>query len=65
MSLDDEDRIYYQRRAEAEVEKAREARHPAAVSSHYRLAEAYLEKAGGDEARGRSGPSGQDAASET
>ena len=36
---------YFRRRAEQELELARRATSPEAVSAHYRLAEAYLQKA--------------------
>jgi hypothetical protein len=40
----EDDRSYYQRRAEAEIERAQEAILPQAVRAHYQLAEAYLER---------------------
>lgn len=39
----DEDRRYYERRAETELEMAAATDHPSACSSHYRLANLYLE----------------------
>lgn len=36
---------YFRRRAEQELELAQRATSPEAVSAHYRLAEAYLQKA--------------------
>lgn len=38
----DDDRSYYQHRAEAEIERAERATEPCAVKAHYELAEAYL-----------------------
>jgi hypothetical protein len=38
-----EEAEYYQRRAEAEVELAQQARHRRAVQAHYELAAAYLD----------------------
>jgi hypothetical protein len=40
----EDDRSYYQRRAEAEVQRAQAATAPAAVQAHYALAEAYFAK---------------------
>lgn len=42
MSQDDE--FYYRRRAEEEVERARQAVDPRIVEFHYALTELYLEK---------------------
>lgn len=42
--MTEEDRAYFQRRAEAELELAQQALRPEAVSAHHRLAEAYLER---------------------
>ena len=39
-----DDRSYYQHRAEVEVERAQAATAPGAVRAHYQLAEAYLDK---------------------
>jgi hypothetical protein len=39
-----DDRSYYQRRAEVETERAQQASLPCAVEAHYKLAEAYLDK---------------------
>jgi hypothetical protein len=39
-----DDRSYYQRRAEIETERAQQAVLPEVVQVHYALAEAYLEK---------------------
>lgn len=38
------DRYYYQKRAEAEIERAQKATLPRVVQAHYQLAEAYLDK---------------------
>ena len=38
------DQSYYQRRAEAELERARRATLKPVVKAHYELAEAYLQK---------------------
>ena len=40
------DGSYFERRAVQEVELAVQATHPAAVAAHYRMANAYLERAG-------------------
>ena len=40
----DDDRTYYQHRAEAEIQRAQRATEPCAVKAHYELAEAYLER---------------------
>jgi len=40
----EDDRSYYQHRAEVEVERAQAAKLPNVVKVHYQLAEAYLEK---------------------
>jgi hypothetical protein len=40
----EDEQSYYQRRAEAEVERAQAATAPAAVRAHYELAEAYFAK---------------------
>ena len=47
MSHDDLE--YYERRAEAEIEAAQQARHRAVVQAHYELASAYLDRIHGDE----------------
>jgi hypothetical protein len=39
---------YYERRAEAEIALAQQARHRAAVQAHYQLASAYLDRIHGD-----------------
>ena len=40
--------IYYQSRAEAEIEAAQRAVHARAVQAHYQLASAYLDRIHGD-----------------
>ena len=40
----EDDRIYYQHRAEVELEIAQKATAPEVVKAHHLLAEAYLEK---------------------
>jgi hypothetical protein len=40
----EDDRSYYQHRAEVEIERAQQATQPCAVKAHYQLAEAYLDK---------------------
>jgi len=49
MSRHDAD--YYERRAEAEIELARQSQSAAAVQAHYQLATAYLDKIYGEDAR--------------
>ena len=39
----DDDRSYYEMRAEAELEQAEHSLHPAAVKAHYLLAGLYLD----------------------
>ncbi len=41
---------YYERRAEAEIELARQSHSAAAVQAHYQLATAYLDKVYGEAA---------------
>lgn len=50
MRTDDDDREYYNRRAEAEIEAASATENPAACRAHYQMAELYLERAYSDEA---------------
>jgi hypothetical protein len=40
--------IYFQSRAEAEIEMAQRAQHARAVQVHYQLASAYLDRIHGD-----------------
>lgn len=42
--MPDNEKSYFERRAEAELERAQSATAPEAVRVHYQLAEAYLEK---------------------
>jgi hypothetical protein len=49
------DRDYYERRAEAEIELARQARHRAAVQAHYEMASAYLDRIHGDQPKSTGG----------
>lgn len=41
--MDEDDAAYFYRRAEAELELAQQAAHPAAVKAHYLLASHYLD----------------------
>jgi hypothetical protein len=43
-----EEVIYYQSRAEAEIEAAQRAQHARVVQVHYQLASAYLDRIHGD-----------------
>jgi hypothetical protein len=49
MAVSDDDRTYYQERAEAEIELAQAADHEGAVRSHYLLAGYYLDRVHSDE----------------
>ena len=40
----DEDRAYFERRAEEEIERARESTDPRSVAIHYALSELYLDR---------------------
>jgi hypothetical protein len=42
-----DDQSYYLRRAEAELDRAQRASHPAAVKAHYVIANHYLDRAYG------------------
>ena len=42
--MSESDSIYYYKRAEAELQQAKQATHPGAVAAHRHLAEAYLKK---------------------
>lgn len=46
---------YYERRAEAEIAAAQQARHRAVVRAHYELASAYLDRIHGDQPRSSGG----------
>jgi hypothetical protein len=49
-----DDILYYSRRAEAELELAQRATHPAAVRAHYVIANHYLDRVyGGTDRRAR------------
>ena len=56
MSPDDHD--YFQRRAEAEIELAQQARHQRVVQAHYELASAYLDRIHADAAASAARQSG-------
>jgi hypothetical protein len=45
MTVSDDERSYFHRRAEDEIEAAQAARHPEAVRAHYILAGFYLDLA--------------------
>jgi hypothetical protein len=53
MSQDDRD--YYERRAETEIALAQQASHKAAVQAHYELASAYLDRIHGHSAESAGG----------
>ena len=46
--MSEQDRAYFYRRAETELELAQKATTPAAVKSHYTIANEYLERAWAD-----------------
>ena len=48
LPVTDEDRAYFERRAEEEIERARESSDPRSVAIHYALSELYLERIGTD-----------------
>jgi hypothetical protein len=50
-----EEADYYERRAEAELALAQQARHRRAVQAHYELATAYLDRLHGAEPRSEGG----------
>jgi hypothetical protein len=50
---------YFESRAEAELEMAQRATHPAAVYAHYTLADLYLDRVYGDEPGNPSKPPGR------
>lgn len=50
-----EEQEYYERRAEAEIALAQQARHRSAVQAHYELASAYLDRIHGEAPRSRGG----------
>lgn len=47
--MSQDDICYYQRRAEAELERAQRATHRNAVAAHFQLANAYLDRIGSTE----------------
>jgi hypothetical protein len=49
--MQNQDRFYYGERAEAEIEAAHQANHPAAARAHYVLAAYYLDLAHNPDAR--------------
>jgi hypothetical protein len=53
--MSDDEADYYQRRAEAEVALAQQARHRRAVQAHYELAAAYLDLVHGEAPRSSGG----------
>ena len=53
--MSNDERDYYERRAEAEIELAQRAGHEAAVQAHYELASAYLDRIHGDAPRSSGG----------
>ncbi len=57
----DDDRDYYERRAEKELSMAEATGNRNACASHYALANRYLELAFADEADGRPGNAPEDA----
>lgn len=42
--MSEDDRTYFQRRAEAEIERAQSASQQCVVQAHHQLSQAYLEK---------------------
>ena len=54
--MSQEEREYYERRAEAEIALAQAADHRRAVQAHYELAAAYLDRIHGDEPEPEGGP---------
>jgi hypothetical protein len=53
--MSQEEQQYYERRAEAEIALAQQARHGAAVRAHYELASAYLDRIHGESPRSSGG----------
>ena len=53
--MSQEEREYYERRAEAEIGLAQQARHRRVVQAHYELASAYLDRIHGEEPRSSGG----------
>ena len=53
--MSQEEREYFERRAEAELELAQAAAHDRVVQAHYELASAYLDRVHGDEPKSEGG----------
>ena len=53
--MSQEEREYFERRAEAEIALAQQAPHRRAVKAHYELAAAYLDRIHGDAPRSTGG----------
>jgi len=53
--MSQDDIQYYERRAEAEIVAAQQARHQAVVQAHYELASAYLDRIHGEEPKSSGG----------
>jgi hypothetical protein len=51
--MKEEDRAYFEQRAEAEIELAQKADHPDVVRAHYELAGYYLDRVHGTPPGGR------------
>ncbi|HEV2748224.1 MAG TPA: hypothetical protein VGW34_13105 [Allosphingosinicella sp.] len=46
--MSDEERLYFTRRAEEELQLAQRGEHPKAVAAHYQLAQLYYDRAFGE-----------------
>jgi hypothetical protein len=55
LKMSQDDLLYYERRAEAEIAAAQQARHQAVVQAHYELASAYLDRIHGNEPKSSGG----------
>jgi hypothetical protein len=55
LTMSHDDLEYYERRAEAEIAAAQQARHQAVVQAHYELASAYLDRIHGEQPRSSGG----------
>ena len=55
LKMSQDDLLYYERRAEAEIAAAQQARHQAVVQAHYELASAYLDRIHGKEPKSSGG----------
>jgi hypothetical protein len=53
--MSQDDLLYYEHRAEAEIAAAQQARHQAVVQAHYELASAYLDRIHGNEPKSSGG----------